>query len=208
MQSLERMTYATLIAVAITLIVAGCGGEGGEQKNQVADMSAASAGHVAVPSEKIATLEQDVMKLKTEVQQLRHRIEVDAKTRSRHGEPTYPRQQGSRNPEDLRDAEFRARHLGRRNGSATSGNPAAARQDPATMTPEQRRAWHEENRRMREELSRMTPEQRRVWREKRRRMREKSSEREKTSESGKQASPDKEMQMSTDKQVKPKGESK
>ena len=77
-------------------------------------------------------------------------------------------------------------------------------EDPAKMTPEQRRAWHEEHRKMREDLSKMTPEQRRAWHEKRRRMREEFIKREKISEPGKQADPDKEKQTNPNE----KGENK
>jgi hypothetical protein len=73
------------------------------------------------------------------------------------------------------------------------------REDPAKMTPEQRRAWHEERRKMREDLSKMTPEQRRAWYEERRRLRKAPSGREKISEPGKQASPDKENKTNPNK---------
>lgn len=205
------MRNAALIAVMAVAFVAGCGGEreGGDSSSSPSTPSPA----VTKSAEgKVAALEKDVANLRAEVQQLRRRIEVDAQMR--------------RLPENSRSDEFRARHSVRRSGSsAMRAVPPGGGQDPATMTPEQRRAWHEErrkmfedpakmtpeqrrawheeNRRMREDLSKMTPEQRRAWRERRRRMREEFSGREKISESGKQTSPDKEMQKSPNKQVKP-----
>ena len=117
------------IVVAVSLVfVAGCG---------EADRQGASA-------EKIAALERDVARLKNEVRELRHRIEVDAKTRSRPAmsqSPHRPEQQSIGTQEDLR------------NGKLPFTRPVL-RDDPAKMTPEQRRAWHEERRRMREERRR------------------------------------------------------
>ena len=180
MKARTKMTCAAIFAAAVVLFVAGCGGDGADQQqdrstgnNAVSAEKAVPANGAAVSADRVAALEKDVVKLRNEVQQLRHWIEVDAKMRSRNGMSPYSRQPGSRNPEDLRDAEFRARHFARRNGSAASGNPAAERQDPATMTPEQRRAWHEERRKMREERRQKMLEERK---------------REKISESGKTTS--------------------
>lgn len=93
--------------------------------------------------------------------------------RSRPDQPPFSHQPGSRASEDARLDEFRARHSARRNDPAMmrGGRPAEWR-NPASMTSEQRRAWHEERRRMREE-SRL-------------KMLEEQRQREKISESGKQ----------------------
>lgn len=210
-----KMRCAALAVMAVAF-VAGCGVER-EGENSSPSPLTPNPAVTNSAEEKVAALEKDVAKLRNEVQQLRRRIEVDAKMR--------------RLPENLRSDDFRARHSARRNGSSAmrdapsegGQNPATMTpeqrrawheerrrmfEDPAKMTPEQRRAWHEENRRMREDLSRMTPEQRRAWHEKRRRMREESRRGEKTSESGKQTSPDKEIQTNSDKQVNTKGETK
>ena len=117
------------IVVAVSLVfVAGCGD---------ADRQGASA-------EKVAALEKDVARLKNEVRELRHKIDVEAKTRPRSAMSQLPNRSGQQAigaPEDLR------------NGRLPLPRPMM-REDPAKMTPEQRRAWHEERRRMREERRR------------------------------------------------------
>ena len=123
-----KMTRVSIVVAVSLAFVAGCGD---------ADRHGTSA-------EKIAALEKDVARLRNEVRELRHRIEVDAKARSRSATPLLPHRsvQPDRGaPEDLR------------NGKLPLPRPVM-REDPAKMTPEQRRAWHEERRRMREERKR------------------------------------------------------
>jgi len=117
-----------IVAAILFSFVVGCG----------------DANRQGASAEKIAALEKDVAGLRKEVRELRHRIEVDEKTRSRsamsqsHHRPGLP---AIGAPEDLR------------NGKLPLPRPVM-REDPAKMTPEQRRAWHEERRRMREERKR------------------------------------------------------
>ena len=142
------MRFVWALAAVTAALIAGCGGEGGDDSPPEPSTSSST---VPNPSaEKVAALEKDVAKLRLEVQQLRQRIEIDAKMRSRSGMPPYPYQPGGRRPEDMRGGGFRRHPVQPRDPDSTRDNPAD-RQDPATMTPEQRRAWHEERRKMREE---------------------------------------------------------
>lgn len=127
-----------VVAATMVAFVAGCGGEGaGKQEVSTQNPSA----------EKIAALEKDVARLRNEVQLLRHQVEVEAKMRSRAAMPSFSRRSGrpgpdGRFPEDMQNGEFPPRR------------PPVMREDPAKMTPEQRRAWHEERRKMIEERKR------------------------------------------------------
>lgn len=164
---------AAVLAAMTASFVAGCGGEGeGKQSSSPATPNSAASGPSA---ERVAALERDVAKLRADVQQLRHRIEMGEKMRQRQDGSQFPHRPGVRTPEDLRKEEFRMRQSTRRNDlDVTRKAPPEGWQDPATMTPEQRRAWHEERRKLREE--------------KRRKMLEEveAHKREKISESGKQ----------------------
>ena len=146
-----KKRWSVVVAAVTMAFIAGCGGDGDEHPQEpVAGKVTESAGNAAGKADKIATLEKDVARLNGEVQQLRRRIEIDAKMRSRPGMPPYPYQPGGRRPEDVRGGGFRRHPVPPRDPDSTRDNPAD-RQDPATMTPEQRRAWHEERRKMREE---------------------------------------------------------
>ena len=229
MEKKKRMTRAAVIAAVTLLFVAGCGAR--DQEQQGSSSSTPNGSATGPSAERVAALERDVAKLRAEMQQLRHRIEIDEKMRQRHDGSQLPHRSGVRTSDDLHKEAFRMRHSARRNGSAAMRDaPPEGAQDPATMTPEQRRAWyeerrrmfedpakmtpeqrrawHEENRRMREELSKMTPEQRREWLEKRRRMRKEFSGSEKISESGKQEKPDKGNEANSNNQANPKGGTK
>lgn len=155
MEAMARMTHAAMIVAAAVFLVAGCGGERADQPPKQKEPQTVVSGDkdkTSVSAEKIAALEKDVAKLRAEVRQLRQRIEMDARMRSRHGMPPYPRQPGVGGPDGSSDGELRPRRFTRRDASS------AMRQDPATMTPEQRRAWHEERLRMREERRQKIPE--------------------------------------------------
>ena len=162
MNMLKR--WAAVVAAVTLAFVAGCGGE----KDESADSEAKtdSVGKQAVSESlvvtgKIAALEKEVARLRAELHQLRHRVEEEAKMRSRQDQLPPSHRPGSRVPEDLRHDEFRARHSARRNDPAMMrGGRPAEWQDPASMTPEQRRSWHEERRRMRDEMHRKMLEER------------------------------------------------
>ena len=139
-----RMEVKISCAVAaVALVIALVAGGGCADSGRKDDASA----------EKIAELEKDMSRLKGEVRELRHRIEMEAKMhppaamRQSHHRPGRPEPyaRGTEEPQDpknMRKGEFPQRH------------PPMMREDPAKMTPEQRRAWHEERRRMREERMR------------------------------------------------------
>lgn len=141
-----KVVSLVVIAVTITVLVIGCRDEGEKPQEKSA------AAKVVVAADRLVSLEKDVARLRSEVQQLRHRIERDAKMFSHAGMQRLPygSDQPGRDvgrPEDLRRGGFRSRRSAMR-------NDPAMRMDPAKMTPEQRRAWHEERRRMREERMR------------------------------------------------------
>ncbi len=167
-----QMTYTAMISAVIMAFVIGCGGERGREKSSPSPLAPSPAVTNSAEA-KVAALEKDVAKLRTEVRQLRQRVEMAEKMRLRHGMPPVQHRPGMLEPEDVRNAEFRARQSARQNGpdAAKRGVPPAGWQDPATMTPEQRRAWHEERRKLREERHRKVLEEHR---------------REKVSEPGKQ----------------------
>lgn len=123
-----KKASVSIVAIVSLAFVAGCG----------------DVNRLDASAEKIAALEKDVARLRNEVRELRHRIEVDAKTRAHTATSQLPQWSG-------------------RPGIGASGNGRNAqsplarpemREDPAKMTPEQRRAWHEERRRVREERRR------------------------------------------------------
>ena len=122
-----KMTCMSIVAVSL-VFVSGCG----------------EAGRQDASTEKIAALEKDVARLRNEVRELRHRIEVDAKPRSRTAMSPFPNRPG--HPDIGASGDLR-------NGKSPLPRPIM-REDPAKMTPEQRRAWHEERRRLREERKR------------------------------------------------------
>lgn len=135
-----KMLCAAAAVAAAVAFVAGCSCKDADRKNDAL-------------AEKIAELEKDMSRLKGEVRELRHRIEMEAKMHPpaamrqsphRPGRPG-PYARGTEEPQDpknMRKGEYPPRH------------PPMMREDPAKMTPEQRRAWHEERRRMREERMR------------------------------------------------------
>ena len=99
-----------VIAVMAMVLVTGCRDEG--EKPQEKSVAA----KVVVAADKIATLEKEMARLKTEVQYLRHRIELESKMHSRASARRFSHRADGANPgvgspEDLRKGGFRSRKL-------------------------------------------------------------------------------------------------
>lgn len=173
-----NVAFVAVVASVALAFFAGCGGDNAEKKQKTSE-----------DAEKIAALEKDVAKLRGEVHDLRRRFEMDAKARSRSAMKTFPNRPDrpgpyALTPEERHNLEALRNQEYLRNGGKPPRRPIM-REDPANMTPEQRRAWHEERRRMREERMRS-----------------------KISEPGKQANPSKEPGKQANPNKEKEGESK